>query len=648
MLPPEDVVRPAAGGARAKGSARPSAQVAAGAPRRKLLSLCGRRKGVVTILAPMTLDSAPDQELFAEIEALVRRGPRSRGVLVRLAERGDWRARVLAVSAIGRLVREDPSARRRVGFLGRVLARVPGLRRHLPTVGYQGRLVSRSLRNATGDRSFAVRTAAALALGECRDPWLAPALEPMLTDPFRPVRLAAAAALVACDRAAVVLDEPGGGESTPERMAEGVSTLDWLSRLAAAHRALVDEAAPSLGAPPEAHANERASWLAGATEAGGRGGAAAEAARYEHEKDLAYQLAKPFGPEDRAENLRQLDAFVALAAHLDLPRGARVLDLGGGSGWVAELLARFGFRPVVLDVARPLLRLARRRFASAGLVSRAVAGDMTALPLRDASVEAVVAIDALHHVDDLAAVLGEARRVLVPGGPFLIGEPGEGHSESVKSRAEAREQGVREGEIHPLAVLRLASRAGFDAVALLPRVPATAKIEVADLRRAMKTPAEAWPVRQEGASTRFDSLVLQSMLSHPLLVLRSGRRAPDSRAPGVLRAGMQVSLTRRGEVVEGEVELRNTGDTTWLVESDDGAGAVWLGLQLLARDGRMLNRELWRTRLPSPVAPGNASTVRVRAPLPNAQDAYRLKVDLVAERVCWFEDRGSRPTHLDV
>jgi len=569
-------------------------------------------------------------------------------VLVSLAERGDWRARVLAVSAIGRLVREDPSARRRLGLLGRALARVPGLRRRLPTVGYRGRLVSRSLRNAAGDRSFAVRTAAALALGECRDPSLAPALEPMLTDPFRPVRLAAAAALFACGRSRVVLDDPTGGEPTPERMAEGVPTLDWLSRLAAAHRAIFDEAAPSLGAPPEAQVDERASWLAGSMEAAAVGGAAAEAARYEHEKDLAYQLAKPFGSEDRAENLRQLDAFIALAAHLDLPRGARVLDLGGGSGWVAELLARFGFRPVVLDVARPLLRLAGRRLASAGLVGHAVAGDMTALPLRGASVEAVLAIDALHHVDDLAAVLAEARRVLVPGGRFLIGEPGEGHSESAKSRAESHEQGVREGEVHPLTTFRLASRAGFDRVALLPRVPATAKIEVGDLRRAMKTPSEVWPVRQEGALTRFDSLVLQSMLSHPLLVLSSGQRAPDSRAPGALRAEMQVSLARRGDVVEGEVELRNAGDTTWLAESEDGTGAVWLGIQLLARDGRMLNRELWRKRLASAVAPGNASSVPVRAHLPNAQDAYRLKVDLVAERVCWFEDRGSRPAHLDV
>ncbi len=502
--------------------------------------------------------------------------------------------------------------------------------------------------NAVVGRSFVVRTAAALALGECRDPRLVTAIEHMLADPFRPVRLAAAVALVACGRHTVVIEEHGGVEATPERMAEGVSTIDWLRRLAAAHTRLLSEAALALGAPSPADADECARWLAGPLAASAGGGISAEVARYAHEADLAYQLAKPFGAEDRADNIRQLDAFVSLVANLDLPRGARIVDLGGGSGWVGELLARYGFRPVVIDVARPLLRLARQRFADARLAGLVAAGDMTALPLRTGSVDAVVAIDTLHHVEDLAGVLAEVRRVLVPGGRFLIGEPGEGHSESPKAMAEAREHGVREGEVHPLVVKRLAARAGFDRVVLLPHVPPTAAIDVADLRRAMKQPVESWLVREGETVARFDGLVLQSMLSHPLLVLSAGTRQPDSRAPGLLAAEIYPVLARHEDVIDGHVELKNSGNTVWLARTDDGAGAVWLGLQLLANDGRMLDRELWRTRLASPLAPGEACRIAVHAPLPNARDAYRVKVDLVADRVCWFEDRGSRPAYVNI
>ena len=49
---------------------------------------------------------------------------------------------------------------------------------------------------------------------------------------------------------------------------------------------------------------------------------------------IGREIERKLRRRDRAENLRQLDAFVALMAHIDLPRGARVVDLGGGSGWV--------------------------------------------------------------------------------------------------------------------------------------------------------------------------------------------------------------------------------------------------------------------------------------------------------------------------
>ena len=447
-----------------------------------------------------------ERDLVVGIELMVRRGPAARAALIRLADRGDWRARVLAVSGVGRLVREDPASTRRWSLLGVVLAGVPGLRRHLPTVGRRGRLVSRSLLNAAGDPSFIVRTAAALALGECGDPALAPSLLAMRADP------SSACQACRCGGSRRVYNHvphgaatSGAAEGTPELMAEGVSTISWLRRLTTAHRALLDRAAPALGAPSPGSDDGYARWLAGPMHRSGVGGASAEAVRYDHELDLQYQMAKPFGPQDRADNIRQLDAFIALIAHLDLPRGARVLDVGGGSGWVSELLARFGFEPVVVDVAQPLLRLSRQRFADRALGGHAIAGDMTSLPFRNGCMDAAIAIDALHHVENLAAVLTEVRRVLVQGGQFLIAEPGEGHSESAKSLAEAREQGVRESEVHPLVVAKLAARAGFDRVSLVPRVPAQATLEVEDLRTVMSQPAETWPVHNAGSVTRFDS-----------------------------------------------------------------------------------------------------------------------------------------------
>jgi hypothetical protein len=95
--------------------------------------------------------------------------------------------------------------------------------------------------------------------------------------------------------------------------------------------------------------------------------------------------------------------------------------------------------------------------------------------------------------------------------------------------------------------------------------------------------------------------------------------------------------------VEGVVDVRNSGDTLWLSSPADGTGVVWLGLQLLAPDGRMRERELARVRLERAVPPGGTIRLPVAVDLSPRGEAVLLKLDLVAERVCWFEDRGSRP-----
>jgi SAM-dependent methyltransferase len=583
-----------------------------------------------------------DPELAREIAGLEASRSLGRRTLVRLMLRGDWRARALALSAAGRMVRADPGAWSRTSLRGRVLARVPGLRRHLATTGERGGLLSRSIANGLSDRCLIVRTAAALALGECRDPRHEGVIEALLDDPFRPPRLAGLVALAACGRTRpeAALE---GCEPTPAALGEGEPTLAWLEQLAERHMGLLREAG-SPGAPAAgADATAWARWLAGPLATPGRGGRRAEAERYAHEGDLAYQLAKPFGTEDRAENLRQLDAFVAVAGALDVPRGARVLDLGGGSGWVSELLLRYGLRPITLDLSASLLRLAATRFARASLRGHAVGADMTALPFPPSCFEAAVVLDALHHVEDLAAVLSEVRRVLVPGGLFVVAEPGEGHSETEKSRAEVREQAVREGEIHPFALDRLAACAGFDHVRVVPRLPLGARFEPAALRRAMRQPVDRWQVEDRGSPTAFDAMVLQATLDHPVVVLVAGERAADSRAPSRLRAEIRPALERKGARVEGVVDVRNTGDTLWLCSTPDGTGVVWLGLQLLAHDGRMRDRELARIRLDRAVPPGERIRLVIALELAPTDDDVLLKLDLVAEQVCWFEDRGSRP-----
>jgi ubiquinone/menaquinone biosynthesis C-methylase UbiE len=97
-------------------------------------------------------------------------------------------------------------------------------------------------------------------------------------------------------------------------------------------------------------------------------------------------------------------------------RGARVLDVATGPGYVAAAAAERGADVVGVDVAGAMLALARR--AHPGLDFRT--GDAEALPLPDASFDMVVANFALLHLGRPEQAAREFARVLVPGGRVAL------------------------------------------------------------------------------------------------------------------------------------------------------------------------------------------------------------------------------------
>jgi SAM-dependent methyltransferase len=108
-----------------------------------------------------------------------------------------------------------------------------------------------------------------------------------------------------------------------------------------------------------------------------------------------------------------------LAAHLDL-RGARVLEVGAGTGRDSLELARRGAEVWTLDYSDESLRVMR---AVAGEQVRIVCGDATALPFCSESFDVVFHQGLLEHFRDPMSVLRENHRVLVRGGHLLVDVP---------------------------------------------------------------------------------------------------------------------------------------------------------------------------------------------------------------------------------
>jgi SAM-dependent methyltransferase len=104
-------------------------------------------------------------------------------------------------------------------------------------------------------------------------------------------------------------------------------------------------------------------------------------------------------------------ARAAVRWALEFAPGPRVLDLGAGTGKLTATLAALGAEVVAVEPDPAML--AELRGALPGV--RALAGGAEAIPLPDASVDAVLAGNAMHWFD-MAVAGPEIARVLAPGG----------------------------------------------------------------------------------------------------------------------------------------------------------------------------------------------------------------------------------------
>ena len=105
----------------------------------------------------------------------------------------------------------------------------------------------------------------------------------------------------------------------------------------------------------------------------------------------------------------------ALAAELELPPGAPVLDLAAGTGKLTTSLVRAGFDVVAVEPQDPLCEVLAAKVGE----ERVKRGTAEQIPLPDSSVAAVTVADAFHWFDH-AAALREIGRVLRPGGGLAV------------------------------------------------------------------------------------------------------------------------------------------------------------------------------------------------------------------------------------
>ncbi len=101
--------------------------------------------------------------------------------------------------------------------------------------------------------------------------------------------------------------------------------------------------------------------------------------------------------------------------------GARVLDVGCGSGYHLPILAERAARVIGLEPYRPLLHRAQRRVADHGLTCvEVLSGSAQAMPVDDASIDVLHARWAYFFGPGCEPGLREISRVMAPGGTAFV------------------------------------------------------------------------------------------------------------------------------------------------------------------------------------------------------------------------------------
>lgn len=149
--------------------------------------------------------------------------------------------------------------------------------------------------------------------------------------------------------------------------------------------------------------------------------------KYTHERegldiDVEHELrwGFPYGTQSFSTVGGYLIAYGHLIRAMELPPGARILEVGCGTGSLSQHLARMGYRLTCVDLNESNLELIRRATAGLPVPAATLRADMNELSPAEPQ-DAVVFFESLHHCLGHAALLERVKGWLAPGGRLVLG-----------------------------------------------------------------------------------------------------------------------------------------------------------------------------------------------------------------------------------
>jgi 2-polyprenyl-3-methyl-5-hydroxy-6-metoxy-1,4-benzoquinol methylase len=360
--------------------------------------------------------------------------------------------------------------------------------------------------------------------------------------------------------------------------------------------------------------------------------------------NLANKLAKFRGHGMDIETHRHFCDFANMAVALDLPAGARILDAACGSGWLSEYFARLGYDVTGIDVSPDLIKISRGRIGAlppridpeTPIRCHFLVHDIERGPLAE-KFDAIVCYDAMHHLEDARSAIRHLAATLPIGGVFFILEgnrPAPGSSGEAELIEVMKNFGTLESPFDREYLGELLNEAGLAIAGDYVSVNGLFDREML-----------------EGDRLRVEIPSINYLLCKKVSVDAPASSVPDSRAPGALRAEISLQSAwpaqfRPGEIFQADLVVRNAGDTLWLGGKFLRRGVITIGVKILDEAGSVRDEFHGEPALPRAVGPNESCVVTIERACPTASGRYTVKIDLIDQHICWFEERGSEPLTL--
>jgi ArsR family transcriptional regulator len=198
----------------------------------------------------------------------------------------------------------------------------------------------------------------------------------------------------------------------------------------------------------------------------------------------------------RSRHVAESEVEAAMLGLMHNRRLGHLLDIGTGTGRMAEIFAPTARRITALDRSPEMLRIARTKLSGQAVPIDLVQGDFLDLPLAGASIDSIVIHQALHFAHEPDRVIAEAGRVLRGGGHLLIVDFAPHEDEEMRTLAAHARLGFSDAQI----------RGWFASAGLVLETAQT--LEGGDLAVKLwlgrrRSDEDQSPVRDDGQGKRF-------------------------------------------------------------------------------------------------------------------------------------------------